>query len=146
MIRVIHAIFTVAQTLNLDAPIQSSVVDTKMLLSVCKVESNFQNIHVENDGTSTSWGACQVKAIAAREVGVNPKLLRENPEHYSPYVAALYLKNREAHCRKYWNNKKDIIKCTLKAYNSGVVVKSRESLENNPYSKKVLRYMNDGTK
>jgi hypothetical protein len=86
-----------------------------LLESICWVESNHRNTINFNDGPTASYGPCQIKAVAAKQVKPNVKgseLLR--PE-LSIDLAARYLKWQY---RRYgtWNQ-------AIQAYNRGRVDK-----------------------
>ena len=70
-------------------------VDPNLLKAVCFKESKWRDIHVQ-DGKTMSYGACQVKKIAAKQVGMEKANLN-NPET-SIAVAAMYLKHKINEC------------------------------------------------
>lgn len=70
-------------------------VDPAMLKAICTKESNLKNVHVEDQG-SISYGPCQVKRIAAKQVGLDNVNL-QLPE-VSIDVAAKYFKYMKNKC------------------------------------------------
>lgn len=90
-------------------------VDPKLLTAICTKESNLKAVNVMDNG-SYSYGPCQVKKIAAKQVGLTNVDLTQ-PEQ-SIDVAAKYLKYKLNKCR-------DTIKA-IGAYNSGKCYKYNE--------------------
>jgi hypothetical protein len=83
-------------------------VDPNLLKAICIKETGMKNINVMDKG-SISYGPCQVKRVAAKQVGMGNVDLEDVEK--SVAVAALYLKHKVSQC----NN-------TMKAvgaYNSG---------------------------
>jgi hypothetical protein len=74
----------------------NSNVDPSLLKAICMQETKLHNITIKNDGKSTSYGPCQVKQIAARQISsINTDLTKaEN----SIKVAAEYLKHGIKKC------------------------------------------------
>ena len=70
-------------------------VDPNLLKAICIKESGLKNVSVMDKG-SISYGPCQVKRIAAKQVGMGTADL-ENVEK-SVAVAALYLKHKINTC------------------------------------------------
>jgi hypothetical protein len=123
-IKVLLAILDVARALSLTQE------ETEVLTAVCYVESHLRPINKVMDSTTYSYGPCQTKAIAAKQVNVSPEVLADDPIHTSPLVAALYLKHKRELCEKAgWKARNDLLKCSLKAYNAGAVPKTKEALE-----------------
>lgn len=70
-------------------------VDPNLLKAVCYKETRWRNV-VVHDNKSKSYGACQVKQIAAKEVGLPSANLNE-PET-SIQIGAMYLKRKLNEC------------------------------------------------
>lgn len=67
----------------------NSNIDPDLLKAVCFQESKLTNVNTPHDGHSTSYGPCQSKSIAMRQVAMNVDLTKvEN----SIKVASKYLK------------------------------------------------------
>jgi hypothetical protein len=138
-VKVLLAILDVARALSLTQE------ETEVLTAVCYVESHLRPINKVMDSKTYSYGPCQTKAIAARQVNVLEDLLVDDPINTSPLVAALYLRHKRELCTKAgWKAKNDLLKCTLKAYNAGSVPKTSDALEGRYVEKvfKALRMIN----
>lgn len=98
-------------------------VDPTLALALAFTESGFKNITTPNDGKSASYGAMQVKAAAARDVGYTDKDLQDLTK--SIYIGVKYLKHSINKCHG--------ISSGLSAYNSG------KCKATSKYSQKVLK-------
>ncbi len=92
----------------------SAGIPPALLLAVCQTESNFRNVTVAMDGTSASYGICQVKLGTARMF--TPRLSyqsllipKENARYAAKYLA--YQLKRYSGC----------VHCAVSAYNAGSV-------------------------
>lgn len=74
----------------------SENVDPSLLQALCYQETRFHNVVTKNDGDSDSYGVCQIKSVAAQQVGlpqINLNIAENNIR-----VAALYLKYNIERC------------------------------------------------
>lgn len=101
-----------------------------LLKAICFVESRHNlKIKAVIDGASRSWGICQVKLLAAKQVGFNlPERLLAQPD-INIRIAAKYLRYQ---LDRYNNN----VKKGLTAYNRGSIVTTTNL--NNSYVRKVF--------
>jgi membrane-bound lytic murein transglycosylase MltF len=70
-------------------------VDPNLLKAVCFKESKHKNVNT-NDGGSVSYGPCQAKRIAAKQVGMGKVDLTDMRQSIN--VAAMYLKHKIQTC------------------------------------------------
>ena len=84
-------------------------IDPQLMLSICYHETGFKDSYKPQDGTSPSYGVCQVKELTAVQVGL-PRSSVKTPEG-SVEVAVKYMKYNLKRCK----NTKDAIG----AYNTG---------------------------
>jgi hypothetical protein len=105
-------------------------VSPDLLLAVCYQETKLVNIDTRNDGKSTSYGPCQTKKIASRQVAMDHLDITE-PRN-SIEIAAKYL--------KYGINKCGGIRSGLAFYNSGKCI---DRPKRGGYTDKVLAHYND---
>lgn len=103
-----------------------------VLLSICTVESNLQNVVRYNDGAHNSYGICQVQRPTARQMlGEHVDALALFQPRVNALVAAKYLSYQKQRYGNYYE--------AIAAYNSGTV-KYREDGEliNKDYLDKVI--------
>jgi soluble lytic murein transglycosylase-like protein len=101
-----------------------------LLKAVCFVESNHNlKLKAVMDGRSHSWGLCQVKLAAAKQVGFkhSERLLAQHDINIR--IAAKYL-------RYQLNRYRNDVKKGLTAYNRGSIVETTNL--NNSYVRKVM--------
>jgi soluble lytic murein transglycosylase-like protein len=113
----------------LNAAIQNDI-KPELLGALCYHESKFKNVKVL-DKKSYSYGYCQIKHIAAKDVGFNGKSKELNNLHVSIHYAAKFLKKGIKKCGS--------IDKGIVYYNTGKCLKN---VKNNKYLKKVLSYYN----
>jgi soluble lytic murein transglycosylase-like protein len=113
----------------LNSAIQNDV-KPELLGALCYHESKFKNVKVL-DKKSYSYGYCQIKHIAAKDVGFNGKSQELKDLQVSTKYAAKFLKKGIKKCG---NIEKGIV-----YYNTGKCVKN---VKNNKYLKAVLGYYN----
>lgn len=101
-------------------------IDPHLLASICFQESRYVNATIK-DGHTKSYGVCQVKRIAAKQVKMNHVDL--NDVNKSVDVAAKYLKYNLKRCSN--------LRESIAAYNVGKCVKNPQR---NGYVDKVLKY------
>lgn len=97
----------------------SQGVDPTLLMAVCYNESRLQNVHIQ-DGHSMSFGVCQVKNVAASQVGLKGIDLTEPTN--SILVAAKYVKYTITKCNS--------ISKGLGMYNSGKCINIHSYVSN----------------
>lgn len=101
-------------------------VDPNLLLAICHQESKFHNV-ITHDRGSQSFGPCQTKHIAAKQVKLDHLNLKN--VNNSIKVAALYLKYNINRCSN--------LRSAIAAYNVGHCLKNPKA---NGYTDKVLNY------
>lgn len=112
-------------------------ISSKLLISICWIESNHRNVVNLDDGGSPSYGICQIKLETANWIKEKYKLPGEKlsvvdimtPE-INAYYAALYLKWQTT---RYPND----LNCIISSYNAGSCIKSNQET----YVKKVKEKM-----
>lgn len=103
-----------------------------LLVSVSQVETQSRNIHVMDKG-SMSYGPCQIKYRAAKQMGFPGKAKELRNPVVSSYYAAAYLRYQID--RNHGNIKKAVI-----AYNQG----SAKGLTSTVYQRKVFKVWRGG--
>jgi len=113
----------------LNAAIQNDI-KPELLGALCYHESKFKNVKVL-DKKSYSYGYCQIKYIAAKDVGFKGKSKDLQNLNISLNYAAKYLKKGIKKCRS--------IEKGIVYYNTGRCLKN---VKDNKYLKSVLGYYN----
>lgn len=105
-------------------------VNSNLLLAVCQKESGLTNVINHSDNGSKSYGPCQVKSIAARQLGLGH--IDITKAHNSVLVAAMYL--------KYSIDKCGNVESGLAHYNTG---KCLRTFSKNGYVRDVIQLHNE---
>lgn len=109
-------------------------LDMSLLRALCWVESNHNaSPPIKLDGSSPSYGICQVKYSAASHMGYKGHELGLTYAPLNIYYAAKFLKSKLDGCNGEW-------KCAVTAYNRGHYSKKIT----NPYVMKILFAMREG--
>lgn len=101
-------------------------VNAYLLVSICTVESNLNNVNNFKDKNGGSFGTCQLNLKTARQIAPNIDILALQQPMVNAHIAALYLKRLE---KKYKTNRR-----IASAYNAG-----RPVTYNPTYVNKVMR-------
>lgn len=102
-------------------------VDPVAMVSICYQESRLKNVTNHHDNGSPSYGPCQIKAAAAKEVGISK--VKVKTLEGSIEASVKYFKVKMQECKS--------LKSSIGAYNSGRCVKYPDK---NEYVKQVMIY------
>ena len=99
------------------AAAKAAKISGAMLLAVCMHETGLNNVTVEQDGGSPTYGLCQVKYNTAKMLGYQgPKEGLKSPKENAKW-AAIYLKYQYKRYAGNWCK-------SISAYNAGSYVES----------------------
>lgn len=103
-------------------------VDPYIMAAICYKESKFKYFYNLNDGGSPSHGPCQIKAIAAKQVGIDKQYLTTDE---AILVAVLYYKYKFEKCKD--------MRAAVAAYNTGTC---KYKQKKGGYTDSVMGYYN----
>lgn len=108
-------------------------VSGSLLLAICTHESGLDNVLVQHDGGSPSYGICQIKYSTAKMIGFQGKAKDLMVPKINAYWAASYLKYQKSRYDGNW------LKSTA-AYNSGTYNESKD-VPGCPRNLKYIRFV-----